>query len=98
MTRSNGSCSGGRAIRAARTRGGGVDHTAGRERPCCAACVNTAAHRMKADRGALRSTTAWTKLHCSNCVPSPTGTPIGITQTWTFMERTEHKPTADQNP
>jgi len=76
MTRCNGSCSERRAAREAGTRAGRVDHSAGRERRCCDACMSTVERSIS--------------MLLPDSRTYPTGTPIGITQTWTFMERTMH--------
>ena len=47
MSPCNGSCSGGRAMAAARTRAGETGPIAERERPYCAASVSIAACRIK---------------------------------------------------
>jgi hypothetical protein len=47
MIRSNGSCSGGRAIPAKRTPVGRIDRSAPREKHCCTACVSIAERSIK---------------------------------------------------
>ena len=101
MTRCNGFCSVGRGIPAKGTPAGKAAPSAERGKDCCAAFASIAVHRIKANRGAFVSIAAWTTRRCSRFVPCPTGTPTGTAemtaQTWTFAERTKHKPNSNQN-
>src|SRR5262245_54225737 len=79
MTRCNGFCSGGRAMRAIGTLDGRAALSAERERPWCGVSANTAARSTSTPFQGLKR--------------SPNGTSTEIakrtTQTWTFVERTK---------